>query len=246
MGALGQYLEEEGVATTQISLVREHTAAINPPRALWVPFILGRPFGVPGDAVFQRKVLLAVLRLLEAPSGPVLEDYPEEAPQPAPDEGEGFACPVTFSRVIPADDASALQQEIAELRPWHDIARRQRGRTTAAVSGLTAEDAARFITDFIADPRRPSYRDELARGLALRLACEDLKAFYLEAVSAQPGQLAAQQAHEWFWRETAAGRVFLKLRGICLESTDESVQVFGSNHLVPRAILHGRSGSAGA
>ena len=64
MGALGHFLEEEGVPTTQISLVREHTAAMNPPRALWVPFILGRPFGVPNDPAFQRRVLLAVLGLL--------------------------------------------------------------------------------------------------------------------------------------------------------------------------------------
>ena len=70
------------MATTQISLVREHTAAMGPPRALWVPFILGRPFGVPGDAAFQQRVLRSVLNLLEAPAGPVLADYSEEAPAP--------------------------------------------------------------------------------------------------------------------------------------------------------------------
>jgi hypothetical protein len=45
-------LEAAGMATTQISLVREHTAAIRAPRALWVPFILGRPLGVPNDPAF--------------------------------------------------------------------------------------------------------------------------------------------------------------------------------------------------
>jgi tripartite-type tricarboxylate transporter receptor subunit TctC len=39
VGALGRWFEEEGIPTTQISLVREHTEAIQPPRALWVPFI---------------------------------------------------------------------------------------------------------------------------------------------------------------------------------------------------------------
>lgn len=240
MGALSHYLEDEGIATTQISLVREHTAAIGAPRALWVPFILGRPFGVPGDAAFQRRVLLAVLRLLEAESGPVLEDYAEDAPAAATadESSENFACPVSFSKGIAGDDATALQQEIAELAPWHDIAVQRRGRTTAALSGLSAEQAARFITDFIADPQKPSYRDDLALGLALRLACEDIKAFYFEAVSAQPGQSAAQQAHEWFWRETAAGRVFLSLREACLGHADASVHTFGSSNLVPRAILH--------
>ena len=50
VGALGHYLERGGVPTTQISLIREHTERIRPPRALWVPFELGRPFGVPHDA----------------------------------------------------------------------------------------------------------------------------------------------------------------------------------------------------
>jgi hypothetical protein len=80
VGALGHFIEEGGIATTAISLIREHTEAIKPPRALWVPFDLGRPFAVPHDAAFQRRVLLAVLQLLEAPSGPVLADYPEPAP----------------------------------------------------------------------------------------------------------------------------------------------------------------------
>jgi len=245
VGALGHYLEEEGVATTQISLVREHTAAMNPPRALWVPFILGRPFGVPGDAAFQRRVLLAVLRLLEAPSGPVLADYGEDTPQPALDETEGFACPVNFGGAAADDEPAALQREIGELVPWHDMACGRHGRTTAALCGLTPAEAGRFITDFIARPDAPSYRADLSRGLALRLACADLKAYYLESVGVQPGRLAAQQAHEWFWRETIAGAVLLKLRDACMGSDDESVRIFGSSHLVPRAILHARAASKG-
>jgi hypothetical protein len=202
-----------------------------------VPFILGRPFGVPGDAAFQRRVLLAVLKLLEAARGPVLEDFAEDAPQ-SEQSGEGFACPVNFGRVAAANDAEALQQEIADLASWHRLAAQKRGRSTAALSGLTPAAAARYVTDFIANPGSPSYRSALARGLALRLACEDLKAYYLESVSAQPGERTAQDAHEWFWRETAAGRMLLKLREVGLASEDVSVKGFASNNLVPRAILH--------
>lgn len=75
MGALGHYLEEEGLATTQISLIREHTVRIRPPRALWVPFPLGRPMGEPGDTAGQIRVLTAALRLFEADQGPVLVDW---------------------------------------------------------------------------------------------------------------------------------------------------------------------------
>jgi len=237
VGALGHYLEEEGVATTQISLVREHTEMMKPPRALWVPFILGRPFGVPNDATFQRRVLLAALRLLEAPSGPVLEDYLEEAPHPPDDEVEWFVCPVSFSRP-PGEDglAGALQNEIAELAPWHDLARIDRGRTTVALSGLTPEAAAKFVTNFIADPAMPSYREDLTPVLALRLVCQDLKAYYFEAVAAQPGVRAAFEAQTWFWHDTAAGKAFFKLREACLRSDDESVRRFGAKGVVPMAV----------
>ena len=75
MGGLAHYLEEEGIATTQISLIREHTERVRPPRALWVPFELGRPLGLPDDSELQTRVLMAALRLLEAGDGPVLEDF---------------------------------------------------------------------------------------------------------------------------------------------------------------------------
>ncbi|MEX1300510.1 MAG: hypothetical protein AB1Z81_16035 [Desulfotignum sp.] len=51
-----------------------------PPRALWVPFVLGRPLGRPGDPAFQMRVTLAALALLESETGPVLIDFPDNAP----------------------------------------------------------------------------------------------------------------------------------------------------------------------
>ena len=81
MGGLAHYLEGDGLATTQISLIREHTERMRPPRALWVSFELGRPLGVPDDAAFQTRVVMAALDLLSAEEGPVLADFPEDAPQ---------------------------------------------------------------------------------------------------------------------------------------------------------------------
>jgi hypothetical protein len=40
VSALGHYLEEEGIATVAISLIRPQTENTKPPRALWVPFEL--------------------------------------------------------------------------------------------------------------------------------------------------------------------------------------------------------------
>ena len=52
-----------------------------PPRALWTTSQLGRPLGEPGDAMFQRRVLLAALGLLVRSDGPViLEDFNEKTP----------------------------------------------------------------------------------------------------------------------------------------------------------------------
>ena len=86
MSALAHYLEEEGLATVAISLIRPQTEKTKPPRALWVPFELGRPFGPPSDAVFQLRVVLAALKLLERQDGPVLiEDFPDDDPRRTPD-----------------------------------------------------------------------------------------------------------------------------------------------------------------
>jgi hypothetical protein len=140
VGVVSRYLEEEGIPTTQVSLVREHTLAIRPPRALWVPFMLGRPLGAPGDPLFQRTVLLATLRLLEAPSGPLLEDFNPEAPAGDDQAQSGAACPVHFDRPPPTgtDPHSLprrLKQEIAQLRPWHEIAVARRSSSTSGISG---------------------------------------------------------------------------------------------------------------
>jgi hypothetical protein len=67
-----------------------------PPRALWVSFEMGRPVGVPGDAAFQTRVLLAALKLLEADAGPLLEDFPEDAPV-SDTPVSALACPVSFA-----------------------------------------------------------------------------------------------------------------------------------------------------
>lgn len=210
---------------------------MNPPRALWVSFILGRPFGVPNDAAFQRRVLLAVLGLLEAKSGPVLEDYAEDAPRLPEEALEEFACPFTLRRPPGKSDlASELQREIAELVPWHELSQKKRGRTTAGMSGLPAEAAAKFITDFIADPSIPGYRADLTPVGALRLVCHDLKAYYLEAAAAQPGARAALEAEQWFWRETVVGRVFLRLREVCMAGEDKALRHFGAKNVVPMAI----------
>ena len=238
VGGLAHYIEGEGVATTQISLIRPHTQAIKPPRALWVPFDLGRPLGVPNDAEFQTRVLLSVLRLLEEPSGPVLRDFPEEAP----DISGGdviWACPVNLARKkIDLNDADALRaafkKETVELRSWYDLALKKNRRTTVGVSGLEFNQIVEFIGAFIDGiPANP--RDDISPAYLLNFAVDDLKAYYYEAAAAQPGsvQPTAADLDDWFWTQTFAAKVLLAVKDRCLQKEDKTMQLLGKILLVP-------------
>ena len=243
MGAVGHYLEAEGVATTQISLVREHTEAMQPPRALWVPFMLGRPLGAPNDPAFQSRVLRAALQLLEEPFGPVLRDYDEEAPGPLDAEAQGAACPVNFDRPAVARDAEdglarALAEEIAQLEPWHDLAVRRRGGSTMGLSGLDPGAAGAFIASFLGSTAAANYRPQQPLAVSLKHACDDLRAFYEEAAGEQPGRMSAAGLENWFYMGTVAGEVFRALQGVCLLSEDAALRAFAQLTLVPRSIAN--------
>ena len=243
MGALAQYIEDEGVPTVQISLVREHTEAIRPPRALWVPFILGRPLGVPGDPAFQQRVLRAALALFDRDSGPVLEDYTEDAP-PAPaddDAGSGLACPIDFG--APRSEATLSEQvldEVAQLRSWHDLFVSRTGRTAFGLAGRPPRELVLRIARMADAPDVPA--DDACDALGLRLACEDLKAYYLEARLAQPGRLAPDAMQRWFWFETAAGRLYFALERATAASSDPALRHFAAKNLLPRIALDGPPG----
>ena len=221
-----------------MSLVREHTVALAPPRALWVPFMLGRPFGVPHDAAFQRKVLLAALSLLERDRGPVLEDFPEDAPyDDLGAEPEGLACPVSFpGKPANGSLAGQLLAEVAQLGAWHALAVRHRGRTTLGVTGLPIDALAGYVASWLSDTPMPSFRTGMPDGAALKLACDELKAYYYEAKSVQPGRHGSAAIQHWFWHDTAAGEAFVAIRARAGQSADPSMKPLATLSLVPRAV----------
>ena len=242
MGGLGHFLEQEGLATTQISLIREHTERIKPPRALWVPFELGRPFGAPNDAVFQERVLLAALRLLEVPGGPVLADYPEEAPC-ANDGGAALACPLpTPASQAEASSGSldrAFLREMEQMMVWHQEAQRQRGRTTYGISGLEPMDAVRLLLDVLAGLSPKDYAQNGDLASTVKLASEDIKALYQEAVVAQPGgAMDSAGLLDWFYGQTSAGQVFLELSRMLNASQDPDMRLLGTLRLIPVSQAH--------
>ena len=235
---LGHLIEEGGVPTAGISLIRPHTEDIKPPRALWVSFELGHPLGVPDNADFQKRVLLALLKLLEAPGAPLLEDFPEDAPES--DEITILACPVNFTQA--ADETGetdqmlvAFRREMTAMRPWYDMAVAKRQRTTVGVSGIDLEALCDFIYAFVRGEEPENPRDDMSLAYTLKLAVEDLKSYYIEGITAQPGQVdtSSRVLRDWFWDETVAGKVLLAVKKFCEASTDETMKMIGSHFLVP-------------
>lgn len=241
MGALGHFLETEGVATTQISLIREHTEIITPPRALWVPFELGRPLGAPTDKDLQRRVLVAALDLLQASGGPVLADFAlqeTEAEAGGGPEPPAWACPVSFP--APADDMTdneklidSFRQEVSELRNWYDAGPGKAGRTSLVHFG--PDSGAKLLSAYVLKGAKNSGDADLPFAVALRLAAQDLKAFYFEAVTARPGAAPpdSQSFNHWFWADTAAGRVLRAARDRCGSESDKLLRMTGKMLLVP-------------
>lgn len=207
--------------------------------------MLGRPLGVPHAPEFQRRVLRALLALFERPAGPVLEDFPDDAPEPG--AGEAALAPAEHPARVDehtGDPIEAMRREIAELAPWYDLARKRRERTTVGISGLTIEQAARHATSHLGASPEPPYADGLSVGMALKRACDDVKAYYYEAAAARMGHLSASAIDRWFWEETAAARVFLALRQVCLASAESSLRPLGEIALVPQAVVHGPGGAS--
>ena len=148
MSGLAHYFEDEGVPTVVVALIREQAEKVRPPRALWVPFPLGRPFGAPDNAEQQRRVLRRALALLEAPSGPVLVDFDEA--DGVEEEDAAWVCPVSFAS--PNADSHDIGRRVADevtlLRPWYELGVERRGRTTLGLSNAPIEESAAWLTAF--------------------------------------------------------------------------------------------------
>lgn len=224
-----------------ISLVRLHTEKIHPPRALWVPFDLGRPLGAP-DATFQTQVLRAALRLLERSDGPILEEYPKDAPGADKEDGESWVCPINLPAPETAEDKDAtVLDEIESLRSWYDLGVDKRGRTSVGSSGLDMEAIARYLSIWARGetPDNPSKDPALSNDnpTMIRMACDDLKAYYTEAAVAQPGRGEttpnSAEISTWFWSSTQGANLLLKLKETLSSSDDKMIAIVGGLLVVP-------------
>jgi hypothetical protein len=239
VSALGHYLEEEGIATVAVVLIRPQAENTKPPRALWVPFELGRPFGPPSDRAFQRRVILAALGMLVEDGGPVrIVDFPDDDPRarPAPAWRPPFI-PATIADGSAGSLASRLEAEILLLRGAHERWRAQYGRSTTGLCGLAIGDGARYVADWLRGKAPASPRDGFSAPLILRFAVDDLKAYCLEAAGAGMAKPSSRQLGDWLWNETATGAALCALRKMLLEEEDERLRLIVANFMVPAARL---------
>jgi hypothetical protein len=235
VSALGHYLEEEGIPTVAISLIRPQTENTKPPRALWVPFELGRPFGPPSDAAFQKRAILAALRLLERETGPVIiEDFPEDDPRERPDPTwrAPFAKP-DLDGASATRLADALEDESERVETLYRRAAEERRRTIVGLSGLSVGEAGRYMASWLRGQTPESPTPELSAPLTLRFAVDDLKAAYIEVALSGSAKPSSKQLGDWLWNDTAAGAAIFALRSMYLTNDDERLKAIAGLFLVP-------------
>jgi hypothetical protein len=239
VSALSHYLEAEGVPTVAISLIRLHTERIENPRSLWVPFELGRPLGPPRNAEFQLDVMTQALQLLTAQRGPViLADFPDEDPTSVdlPNWAPPFdVAPPEANLASGAALEKALQHEAAKALPAYEHFVETNARTTVGLSGMSIDAIINYLVSYLSQTGRPDLPDGVTAVQLLRWAVDDLKAFYLEGMSAGPEVPSSRQMQTWFWDRTLAARVIIDLRRRLLARDDTQSQRVGRMNLVPGA-----------
>ena len=225
MSALSYFLEDEGIATTGISLVREHTVQMQPPRALWVPFPLGRPLGVPNNAAFQHEVIAAAWRLLDVTQGPVLEDFVTDAP-PSAEPEQSWTCPVSFASNDSISNSihDRVAGEIQSLAPWYAVSVEQRGRTSVGASKLDTKQALALVASAL--------NTEDLDVEQFKYASEDLKAYYLEAMASTPG--ADINVNALLWKSTALAQMYREIAALRADSNNKTLATLMKSGFIPR------------
>jgi hypothetical protein len=235
---LAYYFESAGFATVLVGFVREHIAAIKPPRALWLDFPIGRPLGKPNDPAYQTRVIRAAFKLFDKPTGPVLEDFSDTIP--VKNGRMGYALPPEF--VISTNDicdvdglVAEVQAEIKGLRSAYEAAVAARGRTTLGASELAIEAYAPYIAEFVRGDKPRSPRKGMTPIPLLKLVVEDLTAYYTETRTHRDGIDDFELLGKWFWEESKAGQLVMWLEARSLESEDKVLrQIVDLSLITPR------------
>ena len=215
--------------------VRAQAEKTRPPRALWTTRSSAGRLASQASAMFQHRVLLAALGLLERPDGPViLEDFNEDPPGWL--DTPGWRAPALVGPNDPPETpdawAAAFGAELSALMPLWRTAQARFGRTTVGLSfqapAAWPEFAARFLAGEL-----PAVPELDTPALALRMLSDDIKALYGEAVQAEGSAPSARQIDTWFWRQTVASQLLIALRAMAMASENNALKTVGGRFFVP-------------
>ena len=225
--------------------------AVVPPRALWVPFDLGRPLGAIDDSEFQKNVMRTAFGLLDTAVEPTIEDYQIGAP----DKGlsDTWSCPLNLTSESSGSLGERLLAEVARLRPWAIETRRQRGRTLFGISGAREDQVDELARQFAAiaetgEVTSEPVTDEISWAfempLLLRHIADDLRTFYHEAIAAQPGGNAPDHdaLSRWIFSDTVLGETLVLVADGLTKVPNSPMAQLVRGLLIPEG--HYRGGSA--
>ncbi len=78
VGLVQNVIEKSGIPTVSITLLREVTERVRPPRTLFVDRPLGYPLGEPHNIPLQKQIIMKALELLVyAITEPLIVDFPK-------------------------------------------------------------------------------------------------------------------------------------------------------------------------
>ena len=206
MCVLAHVFEAAGIATIVLSSIREVAEKMAPPRALHCEFPLGRPLGKPGDAAFQHAVLAHAFALLDAPSGPLLVDFPDQIE--TEDHPASCTLPPRYDPTLPA-----AVDEARGLRRAYDRALARRGFTSVGRI-ITADQVGESLGVLDAIANGADWQQAgLAAGNVMSV-CHDIRTYYEEAaLELVDGPVPGGRAIEaWYFEQTEAGKTVLAAR----------------------------------
>ena len=226
MSAIAHWLEKAGISTVVIGLVRLHLEKIAPPRALWVPFELGRPTGSPSDPELQRAVLEQALQLVVTAKKQTIADFKT-------DDSRFTADPQWRAPEI--KKCTSVEEECAALKSYYQRQCVDKSRTSVGVAKTPVIELASLFDEVFENKKLKAVRSDISARLMFRLALDDLKAYYIEAALAGSSKPSSQQLCDWIWKETLLGSRMRELRHRFMKSDDEKLQDLGAKFIVPHA-----------
>ena len=205
MCTLAHVFESAGLATVSLISVRDVAERMRPPRGLYAEFPLGRPLGKPLDPAYQRSVLDSAFALLDAPSGPVLEDFPDVITSQV-ENAIACALPPRFDPDLPP-----AVEEARALRDAYDRAVATNGRTSVG-RVVDADGIPDALAAFARIADGTEWSEAGLPGIGID-AVHDIRAYYEELSTELAGGVPdAWAAEHWFYEETEAGKVIQAAR----------------------------------